>query len=861
MIYRGRLFNNSGVMWGEYDSRYAKYEEKFPFSFPWPQEEKTDVPRYVMGADGYWYDPHAVENGKAVISCAGDLMCEPNQLRAYHYGDVYMLHPQFKYVRNIFKGTDLAVGNLETTLSDHTPYADRLHRLEGGGYHCNAPASYLDAIRYAGFDVLVNANNHNCDSAVMGLMDTLDALDERGFMHTGTFRSESDDRVLYVKVNGIKLAILSYATYFNKIEGNFTQLGQDVLLNVYSAQRAQKDIAAARKKGAEFVLVYIHWGKEYTHKVGEQQLAWAQELADAGADYIVGSHPHALQPYRVVTAQDGRSVPVVFSLGNFVTNELRKISKHTGIVQLALEKKGDKVKLLGNWLIPCYVFTKIGLSKYAAVPTDIALNEETWYETMPASEKYILDTMGDLPKLTTSSITVSELCAVLGVEKPARIKDRPISRLCSKPGHVTEGSAFFGIIWNGSTELADVRKKGAIAIITNRQVEGLPCIVVDDICEAYCRVYAHIRDRFQAKTIAVTGNAGKTTTKEVLDNILRDQFITLSSPGNWNTRHTGMLILQRLRSYHEAYLQEVHEGDPRSAEMISRAIKPNYAIITNVGIAHKENFASEEDFKKAYTEIVAGMPKDGILYVNGDDEALMDSVRKYVGSSCIVKTFGLYAENLDFRVERLLSDGKQITFDVGYAGKTTHITFPSPIKINAYSAVAAFAVGVDMGIPEEQVIASITKYKSDGIRQNVKEYKGLKMLLDCRSATPTSMRSSIESFCAMKPRLGGKRVAVIGEMHIGENSEQEHRKIGEFIAKSKIDYLFCYGEQAKYVYEEAVKNGFRQSRAEYFESKRGMEKVLSNLLRPGDTLLIKGGRRMYLNTSIRKLFCLDYPID
>lgn len=104
---------------------------------------------------------------------------------------------------------------------------------------------------------------------------------------------------------------------------------------------------------------------------------------------------------------------------------------------------------------------------------------------------------------------MSELCAVLGVEKPARIKDRPISRLCSKPGHVTEGSAFFGIIWNGSTELADVRKKGAIAIITNRQVEGLPCIVVDDICEAYCRVYAHIRDRFQAKTIAVTATPAR----------------------------------------------------------------------------------------------------------------------------------------------------------------------------------------------------------------------------------------------------------------------------------------------------------------------------------------------------------------
>ena len=139
-----------------------------------------------------------------------------------------------------------------------------------------------------------------------------------------------------------------------------------------------------------------------------------------------------------------------------------------------------------------------------------------------------------------------------------------------------------------------------------------------------------------------------------------------------------MLILQRLRSYHEAYLQEVHEGDPRSAEMISRAIKPNYAIITNVGIAHKENFASEEDLK-AYTEIVAGMPKDGILYVNGDDEALMDSVRKYVGSSCIRRPSACMPR-IWISGERLLSDGKQITFDVGYAGKTTPITFPRPLR-------------------------------------------------------------------------------------------------------------------------------------------------------------------------------------
>lgn len=861
MKFDAKSPNNSGVMWGKYNNEYAKYETKFPASFPWPKAKAEDQPRYVKGADGYWYNPDAIENGKAVISCTGDIMCEPNQHRAYKYGDQYFFHPQFKFVRGIFKNSDFVVGNLETTLSDMTPYADKLHKLESGGYHCNAPKSYLDAIRYAGFDALVNANNHNCDSAVMGLLETLDAMDEKNFMHTGTFHPEGDERVLYVKVNGIKLAILSYATYFNKIETNFTQLGRDTLLNAYSKEKAEKDIAEAKKNGAEFVLVYIHWGREYTHEVSELQKERAQQLANAGADYIVGSHPHALQPYEIVISKDGRRVPVVYSMGNFVTNESKKISKRCGILQVVLQKIGNNVVLKGDYFIPCYVFNQIRTSKYAVVPTDAALSDGLWYETLPESESYIQNVMGQIPTLKTTSITLDEMCHILGVKKPDNMKDRLFTRLCSQPSHVMDGCAFFGIVWNGTSELKDVYKKGAAAIITNRKIEGLPCIVVDNVREAYCKVYGHIRNRFAVKSIAVTGNAGKTTTKEILEKILNDSFITLSSPGNWNTRHTGMMVMQRLRSYHEAYLQEVHEGDPHSAEMISRAIKPNYAIITNVGIAHKENFASEEEFKKAFTEIASGMSSEGTLFVNGDDAPLMESVHKYVEGKCHIKTFGMDAEDLDFKIENLESDGAQLDFDVAYEGKKTHIVFPSPVKINAYSAVAAFAVGLAMGVDTDDVVKSITKYESNGIRQNVMEHDGLKLFLDCRSATPTSMRSSIESFCSMQLDEGAQRVAVIGEMHIGENSIEEHSKIGQMIANTNIDYLYCYGEKAEYVYKAAIANGFNIHRAAYFTTKRELELKLCSLLKPGDALLIKGCRRMYLNTTIRKLFGLDYSID
>ncbi|MBD5161014.1 MAG: hypothetical protein HDT14_03165 [Oscillibacter sp.] len=853
--------NNSGVLWGKYNREYAKYEIKFPEAFPWPQPAKEDEPRYIKGDDGYWYNPAATENGKAVLSCTGDIMCEPMQHRAYKYGDHYYFHPQFKYVRNLFKQSDLVVGNLETTLTDATPYADQLHKLEGGGYHCNAPAIYLDAIRYAGFDALVNANNHSCDSAVIGLLDTLDAMDEKRFMHTGTFHPEGDERILYVKVNGIKLAILSYATYFNKNETNFTQLGRDTLLNAYTPEKVTTDIAAAKNNGAEFVLVYMHWGKEYTHEVSELQKKRANEIANAGADYIVGSHPHALQHYDVIITNNGQRVPVVYSMGNFVTNERRIISKHCGVLQIILQKTNVNVVVKNDYFIPCYVFNQIRTSKYAVVPTDIALSDGVWYKSQPEAETYIQKVMGDVPTLKATSITVEEVCSILNVKRPEQILNRPFSKLCSRPSSAVDGCLFFSFYFNSDSDLQNAYRNGAHALITDREITGLPCIVVEDVCEAFCKVFSYIRRRFTVQTIAVTGNAGKTTTKETLEKVLNDQFITLASPGNWNTRYTSMMVMQRLRSYHEAYLQEVHEGDPRSAEMISRAILPNYAIITNMGIAHRENFGSDEAIIQGYTDITAGMSPDGILYINGDDEALMEAVRKNVGEKCRVKTFGMNAQKLDFRIENLTSDGVKIDFDVSYEGKKAHIVFPSPVRINAYSAVAAFAVGVDMGIDAHQVIKSIAKYKSNGIRQHFIEYEGLKMFLDCRSATPVSMRSSIESFCSIPIDEGAKRVAVIGEMHIVENSKEEHQKIGEMITGTNIDYLFCYGAQAEHTYNAAIRAGFNKTNAAYFSTKRELEIKLCSLLQPGDALLIKGGRRMYLNSTIRKLFGLYYAID
>ena len=853
-----------GVLWGDtYPPEYEAYERNFPFAFPWSRPSHKTAPRYVQDTTGWWYNPQAVENGKAVLACTGDLMGEPRYQRAYRYGDRFCFEPSFKYVRALLTSADFAVGNLETTITDVTPYACEWHNIEGK-YHCNAPKDFLQGIRYAGFDALVTANNHNCDSAVMGLVDTLDALDEYTFMHTGTFRpNDQSGRALLVCVNGLRLALLSYATYFNKLETNFTQRGRDELLNAYSAAKAQADVAWARNKGAEYVISYVHWGREYTHEVSDRQRSIAQELADAGVDYIVGSHSHSLQPHDALTAQDGRTVPVIYSLGNFVTNESRKICKHTGVMQLVLERTPQGISLKNEFLVPCYVFDAIETSSFPVVPTDVSLNGGVDRQTLVHAQKEIRDVMGPIAECTSTALSVSELCTILGAEQPDGIQRQFFSRLSSSPDTVQKGCAFFGLIWNGTEELHSMYKKGAAALVTNRPIDGLPCIVVDDIHEAYIRAGAAIRERYtQTTSIVISGSVGKTTTKEILECVCRDNFITLASHGNMNTRHTAMSVMKTLRDYHEIYIQEAHEGDPRSLETIARIVQPRYAIITNIDIAHRENFATDEEFVACFTEVTAGLQEGGTLFINGDDARLMAAMDAYKDASFTIKTFGMVGENLDYRACLVASDGASITIDITHGSDTVRITLPSPIETNAYNVAAAFAVAHALGIPASKIASGVAHYTSSGMRQNVVEVNGLTAMFDCRSASPISMRSSLTSFVRMQPAPGCKRIAVLGEMHLGEDLiEEAHRDIGRLVTELGIDYLFCYGDAARFIYEEALSHGFDSSKARMCPTKRELELNLCEIMQPGDTLLIKGGRRMYLNSTIRKLFNITVSVD
>ena len=311
---------------------------------------------------------NGADTGTARIMLAGDLMSLSAQQGAARKGDTFDFNESFSLVRQIFEESDFCMANLETLTSQSCPYTYQQKYLANGLPMCNAPATYLDALRYAGFDAVATANNHCCDGGARGIVETLAQLEKYQIAHTGTFGSAQDERYLMVDVNGIRLGILSYSDIFNGGRGGMTKEEQTAMLNPYTEEKVAEDVKNLRAAGAEFIIAYQHWGAENTHSVTVAQREHAQQMADAGVDLIAGSHPHCLQEAVYLTAQDGRVVLCMYSMGNFVSSMPRGINNDTIILDITLERTESGVALAKAGYHTCKVLSSFQQQRYVVVP-------------------------------------------------------------------------------------------------------------------------------------------------------------------------------------------------------------------------------------------------------------------------------------------------------------------------------------------------------------------------------------------------------------------------------------------------------------------------------------------------------------
>jgi poly-gamma-glutamate synthesis protein (capsule biosynthesis protein) len=339
-------------------------------------------PRYTWH-NGIYQRTGAAETHQATIHVVGDLMCN-GQIRVYNKTGTF--NQSFEHVRPIFAQADFVIGNLETVLSHSAPYATEMNRVDKN-FHRNAPPTFLESVRYAGIDAVATANNHNWDAGYHGIVETVDALNDYELIHTGLFSAPEQQRYFIANVNGIKVGMLSYTIPTNrKAALYFTERGREVVTNEYSRERLASDMQLIRSAGAEFVFVYIHWLYEQnTTEMDPRKVDYAQEIADEGTDYIVGTHPHALNLYDKIVSKDGRVVPVAYSLGNFVASMTRPVNLQSMILEINLVKDGGTITVTDSY-IPCLLRLHFRDQEYVVVPL-----VEPFIDEISEAEQQIID--------------------------------------------------------------------------------------------------------------------------------------------------------------------------------------------------------------------------------------------------------------------------------------------------------------------------------------------------------------------------------------------------------------------------------------------------------------------------------------
>ncbi len=308
---------------------------------------------------------------------------EPPQTRVMVVGDIMMHKPItnsgydsnskayqfesiFTEVKPIFSNADLVIGNLETPLAG----------IDAGysGYpRFNAPKELAEALEHIGFGVLTTANNHSMDKGEKGVVQTLNHLDEYNLLHTGTFRTEEERKMpLIVDTNGMKIGLIAYTYGTNGIP---IPKDKPYMVNLLDRASIQEDIKILKEKKVDYIMAMVHYGTEYQRFPNSQQKEWTAALKEMGVDFVLGSHPHVVQPLQI-SKEDGKEsdTGVIYSLGNFLSNQSGNWKDYGIILNLLLEKdvKNHRVILKEVSIIPTYVlrYQDQGKRKYKIIPLE-----------------------------------------------------------------------------------------------------------------------------------------------------------------------------------------------------------------------------------------------------------------------------------------------------------------------------------------------------------------------------------------------------------------------------------------------------------------------------------------------------------
>ena len=442
--------------------------------------------------------------------------------------------------------------------------------------------------------------------------------------------------------------------------------------------------------------------------------------------------------------------------------------------------------------------------------------------------------------------TAREICAAVG---GTLLQDSgaPVTGVTTDSRAVQPGQLFIPLVgerFDGHAYIAKALEGGAAGCLTAREPEtllpGKLYIQVADTRLALKALASWYRNKFDLPVVQVTGSAGKTTTKEMIASVLSQRYNTLRTEGNFNNDIGAPLTLLRLMPEHQAAVIETGMNHFGEIRYLGEMVRPDIAVITNVGDAHIENLGNtRQGILRAKCEIFENLTPEGIAVLNGDDELLNTVTLPQTILRCGV------GDGCDVRVTDIDDRGLEgVACTVTIEGEHYRLTTSAPGRYMIYPMAMAAAIGRRLGLTREEIAAGVAAYTTVGSRMHLIRLPGERLVIDdCYNANPQSMAEGLRMLAASPAQ---HRVAVLGDMgELGQLTAQAHRDMGTLTRRLGLTAV-AVGEKMHALTET-------DPQAQWFATVEEAMPAIRQLFTPGTAVLVKASHAMHFESIVKEL--------
>ncbi|RCW51378.1 MULTISPECIES: UDP-N-acetylmuramoyl-tripeptide--D-alanyl-D-alanine ligase [unclassified Halanaerobium] len=411
---------------------------------------------------------------------------------------------------------------------------------------------------------------------------------------------------------------------------------------------------------------------------------------------------------------------------------------------------------------------------------------------------------------------------------------------------VMPGDLFIPIIGknnDGHNFIEEAVDNGAEAVIVDRAVKSYPhlaiILVKDTTCALQDLAHYYRMRFFDLEVIGVTGSAGKTTSKDMIAAVISEKYDVLKTGGNYNN-HIGLpLTLFKLSGKEDFAVLEMGMSGLGEIKLLSSIAFPKYGVVTNVGPAHLKQLGSVTKIAEAKSELIESLPKDGIAFLNYDDNNTRKMAANFSGRTVF---FGCQA-GADYQViksEYIIKESRHY-FTVLNSNKKYIFYLRKPGQHNIYNALPAVAIGFELGLSKKEIQNGLNRVKYSPLRMDIFELKNKSIIInDTYNANPLSMRAALDVLSDLK---GKRKIAVLGGMlELGERTRSAHLRIGDYLYQQNYDILLTVGHPADIIAEGALEAGMYEDNVILCSGNRETAEHLLHIISADDLILIKGSR-------------------